>query len=74
MWKLISEEKPTEGQSCWISNGTEVLWAKYSTDDTHTWTNNDTWEDFNGEYLFWQPAEMPALPVLERTSAITKAG
>jgi hypothetical protein len=58
-----SGQLPASGTWCWVSDGKSVWIAKHDDHDaSHGWTNEDTWEDWEGSITHWIPLEMPAVP------------
>lgn len=61
-WILLFEKTPQEGQSCWITDGESVLWARW---DEGSFYNEDCWLDSEKEFVLWMPATMPNAPGLD---------
>jgi len=57
--KWQSSEYPTDGTWCWVSDGIDVWIAARYHLAAGGWTNQDTWEDFDGAVVSWLPLETP---------------
>ncbi len=67
--KWQSSKYPPDGTWCWVTAGGSV-WAAVR--DRHAaggWTNEDTWEDWEGRVIAWKPLEMPDPPVVRNEAA-----
>lgn len=58
-WTPVTESLPPDGTWSWVSDGVTHWPAMRSAYAKNGWTNNDTWEDFDGCVAFWCPIEEP---------------
>jgi hypothetical protein len=53
-----------EGTWCWVTDGKQAWIARRDRSASHGWTNEDTWEDFDGIVIGWMPIPSPPDPIL----------
>lgn len=64
--EIATEGLPPDDTVCWVATRNEnVFSATSSRNCAGGWTNEDTWEDFDGEVTHWMPAIVPAPPTKE---------
>ena len=56
-WKLLFDENPIKGQSCWVTDGESVLWAEWV---DYRFYSYDRFLD--GDFILWQLAQEPSAP------------
>jgi hypothetical protein len=64
--EIATEGLPPDETMCWVATRHGSVFVAIA--DKHRaggWTNEDTWEDFDGEVTHWQPAVAPAPPTRE---------
>jgi hypothetical protein len=62
-WIPVEEALPEDREWCWVYTGSEPFPAIYDARSTNTWTNGDTWEDFDHAVTHWMP--LPAPPEVQ---------
>jgi len=55
-------EYPAEGAWCWVTDGEHVWLAAHYRLSAGGWSNEDTWEDFDGAVTHCMPLEKPEPP------------
>lgn len=61
-WESPPQPFPADETWCWLTDGQRIWIGKRDRTCSGGWTNEDTWEDFDGVVKAWFPIEQPDLP------------